>query len=96
MTITGGNWQGDTEVYIIVNDDMGQTWKRDVVVTVGVDGVISDSFNLPTYFVATYSVVAIGQQTGRVATTTFTDSPLPSNVKLEQWETLPSGNWKQS
>ena len=52
----------------------GQTWRRDVTVTVALDGTISDSFNLPAFFVANYSVTATGQQTGRVATTWFTDT----------------------
>ena len=85
VTLTGGNWHGDLQVRIIVNDDIGQTWRRDVTVTVGVDGTISDSFNLPTFFVATYSVVARGLQTARVATTTFTDKPA---VNLDQCANL--------
>src|SRR5687767_386023 len=75
VNLTGTNWQGDTEVRIVVNDDVGQTWTRDVIVTVAGDGTISDSFQLPPYFVATYRVAASGQQTGRVVTTMFTDSP---------------------
>src|SRR4026207_1524272 len=74
VTLTGANWQGDTDVRIVVNDDVGQTWSRDVIVPVAGDGTISDSFQLPNYFVATYRVVASGQQTGRVVTTTFPDS----------------------
>ncbi|HET6594988.1 MAG TPA: hypothetical protein VFG81_05165 [Anaerolineales bacterium] len=74
VTLTGTNWQGDTEVRVIVNDDVGQTWKRDVSVVVADDGTIYDSFNLPAWFVATYYVTASGQQTGRVITYSFTDS----------------------
>src|SRR6266545_5049351 len=75
VTLTGANWQGDAEVRIVVNDDVGQIWRRDVPVTVAADGTIYDSFNLPFFFVANYRVAATGQQTGRVATTTFTDKP---------------------
>jgi hypothetical protein len=74
VTLTGANWQGDTEVRIIINDNVGQTWTRDVIVTVAEDGSISDTFQLPNYFVASYLVSASGQQTGRTATTTFTDA----------------------
>jgi hypothetical protein len=74
VTLTGGNWQGDTQARIFVNDDAGKTWSRDVIVDVAEDGVIVDSFNLPTWFVAEYVVSASGQQTGRVVTTRFTDS----------------------
>lgn len=82
VTLTGTNWQGDTEVRIIVNDDVGQTWKRDVIVTVAGDGTVYDSFNLPAWFVATYYVTASGQQTGRVITYSFTDSPGSYNLDL--------------
>src|SRR6266545_396508 len=75
VTLTGANWQGDAEVRIVVNDDVGQIWRRDVPVTVAADGTIYDSFNLPFFFVANYRVAATGQQTGRVVTTTFTDKP---------------------
>ena len=74
VTLTGGNWQGDTQVRIFVNDNVAQTWSRDVIVDVAADGRVTDSFNLPNWFVATYVVSASGQQTGRVVTTTFTDS----------------------
>src|SRR5215216_167587 len=75
VTLTGANWQGDTDVRIVVNDDVGQTWNRDVVVPVAEDGTIVDSFSLPSHFVATYRVVASGQQTGRTITYMFTDKP---------------------
>src|SRR3972149_4116151 len=58
VTLTGTNWQGDSEVRIVVNDDIGQTWRRDVTVTVAADGTIYDSFNFPSYFVAPYRVAA--------------------------------------
>jgi hypothetical protein len=74
VTLTGANWQGDDQVRIIVNDDWGSSWRRDEMVPVADDGTIVDTFNLPTWFVATYSVVATGQETGRVATTSFTDA----------------------
>jgi hypothetical protein len=81
VTLTGGNWQGDTQVRIVVNDNVGQTWTRDVIVDVAPDGTIIDSFNLPTWFVASYLVSAGGQLTGRVVTTTFTDAPILSLTK---------------
>ena len=33
VNLTGANWQGDTDVRIVVNDNVGQTWTRDVIVT---------------------------------------------------------------
>ena len=81
VTLTGTDWQGDTQVRIFVNDNIGQTWFRDVIVDVAPDGTIIDTFNLPNWFVAAYIVSASGQQTGRVVTTSFTDAPGLTLVK---------------
>lgn len=74
VTLTGANWQGDMLVHVVVNDDVWQTWYRAVDVPVAADGTIVDSFNLPDWFVATYSVVARGLTTDRVVTAIFTDA----------------------
>src|SRR5215208_3370076 len=88
VTLTGGNWQAGESVHINVNDDAGQTWNRNVNVTADASGNITDSFNLPDWFVATYSVTATGAQSG-VATSTFTDGQLKaaaSNLSgTQQW-----------
>ena len=60
-------------MHINVNDDQGQSWSRDVDVTADADGNITDSFNLPDWFVATYAVKATGAS-GAVATANFTDA----------------------
>ena len=60
-----------------MNDDQGETWRRDVDVIAGIDGRITDQFNLPDWFVATYLVTASGPLSG-IAQTTFTDG----NVKV--------------
>ncbi|HSF82920.1 MAG TPA: hypothetical protein VLA49_16920, partial [Anaerolineales bacterium] len=73
VTLTGQNWFADDQVRITVNDDYGSTWNRSVIVEVA-NGSLSDYFQLPTWFVATYSVTATGMQSGLVATTTFTDA----------------------
>ncbi|MFN2417629.1 MAG: tandem-95 repeat protein, partial [Candidatus Limnocylindria bacterium] len=77
VTLNGANWQPGEQVDIVVEDDQGYTWRRDVVVTADDSGSITDSFNLPSWFVATYRVVATGALSG-TATTTFTDG----NVKV--------------
>ena len=56
VTLSGANWQGDAEVHIVVNDSVGQTWSHDATVTVAGDGTITDSFQLPSYFIANYSI----------------------------------------
>src|SRR5919112_3370165 len=60
VTLTGGGWQPGESVNIVVNDNVGQTWNRNVNVVADASGNISDSFNLPDWFVATYSVKATG------------------------------------
>ena len=75
VTLTGAGWTGDTTVTIVVNDTIDRSWDRIVDVTVDGDGNISDSFNLPDRFISDYDVTATGNDTGRIATTTFTDSP---------------------
>jgi VCBS repeat-containing protein len=77
VTLTGSNWQPGESVNVVVNDDEGQSWNRNVNVTADASGNISDSFNLPDWFVATYKVTATGAQSG-VATSSFTDG----NVKV--------------
>jgi len=74
VTLTGANWQGDTTVTITVVDAVPTVYHDTDQVQVQADGTISDSFNLPDTFVDQYFVTATGAQTGRVATTTFTDA----------------------
>ena len=77
VTLSGASWGAGEVVHIRVNDDAGSSWSRDVDVTADDAGVIADSFNLPGWFVAEYSVTATGAS-GSVATTSFTDG----NVKV--------------
>src|SRR5215213_5112155 len=81
VTLTGSNWQPGESVHIYVNDDEGQTWDRNVDVAADQSGNISDSFNLPDWFVATYKVTATGAQSG-VATTYFTDGNVDAKANL--------------
>ena len=61
--LTGGNWQPGESVHVVVNDDglnPEQPWQRDVTVTADEQGAILDSFDLPNWFVAAYTVDATG------------------------------------
>ncbi len=78
VVLTGQNWAPSEVVHIRVNDDQGETWRRDVDVIADIHGLITDTFALPTSFVAVYSVTATGPISG-TATTTFTDG----NVKAK-------------
>ena len=80
VTLTGSNWQPGESVHINVDDDQTKTWNRDVDVTADASGNISDSFNLPDWFVATYKVTATGDRSGTV-TYGFTDAN-PSDIVL--------------
>jgi hypothetical protein len=80
VTLTGGNWQPGESVNIKVNDTYGASWARNVDVTANANGEITDSFNLPNWFVSDYDVTATGAQSG-TATTTFTDSN-PNDVQV--------------
>jgi hypothetical protein len=86
VSLSGANWAPGEAVHIRVNDDAGQTWSRDVDVTAANDGSISDHFQLPTSFVATYSVTASG--VSGTATWSFTDG----NVKFD---VVPTGKTAQ-
>ena len=55
-----------------MNDDSGASWTHSADVVATGNGQIAYSFRLPDWFVATYGVVATGDESG-TATTTFTD-----------------------
>ncbi|HWC85289.1 MAG TPA: Ig-like domain repeat protein, partial [Solirubrobacteraceae bacterium] len=73
MVLTGTGWQPGESVSVYVNDDQNQTWSRTDTVTADAQGSIGDEFDLPNWFVATYTVQATGDVSG-VVQTTFTDS----------------------
>jgi hypothetical protein len=73
VNLLGGSWQPGEAVHISVNDSDGQTWAFDDDVTADGSGDIADSFTLPSWFVANYSVTATGAS-GSVATSAFTDA----------------------
>src|SRR5205814_2368946 len=72
VTLTGHNWDADESVHVFVNDDVGQSWSYTTDVNADGSGDFSLQLQLPTSFVATYSVTATGA-TGSTATTSFTD-----------------------
>ncbi|HET7272539.1 MAG TPA: hypothetical protein VFI90_15810, partial [Rubrobacter sp.] len=78
VTLTGSNWQPGESVHISVNDTYGASWARNVDVNANANGEITDSFNLPEWFVSDYDVTATGTQSGTVRTT-FTDAN-PSGI----------------
>ncbi len=90
MILTGTNWRPGEIVHIRVNDDAGESWRRDVDVIADGNGTIRDEFQLPDWFVATYTVTATGPISG-TASTTFTDS----NFRfLSSGPTLTAVSWQ--
>jgi hypothetical protein len=73
--LNGTGWQPGESVRIVVDDDglQEQVFQRDVTVVADEDGNVADTFQLPNWFVANYTVRATGEQSG-VATTAFTDA----------------------
>jgi hypothetical protein len=74
VKLDGANWTGDSTVTVVVDDATGHTWQHTADVSVASNGTIHDEFTLPLNFIANYSVTATGDQTGGVATTSFTDA----------------------
>ena len=90
VILTGTNWQPGEIVHVRVNDDAGESWRRDVDVIADGNGTIRDEFQLPEWFVATYTVTATGPISG-TASTTFTDS----NFRfLSSGPTLTAVSWQ--
>ncbi len=81
VTLTGKNWQDDAQVRIFVNESVSPIWSYEKIVNVDANGIITDSFILPNWFVAEYTVIASGQTTGRVVTTTFADAAMLTLTK---------------
>ncbi|HET7521305.1 MAG TPA: hypothetical protein VFK61_07180, partial [Candidatus Limnocylindria bacterium] len=92
VTLTGTNWQAGESVHIFVNDDAGSTWSRNVDVEADATGNIHDEFNLPSWFVAEYTVKATGSVSGLVVYR-FTDSnPQSLSVASPTSRTVTAGS----
>jgi len=91
VNLSGANWQPGESVHIFVNDDAGQSWSHnsnpDPVVDG--DGNFAYQFQLPNWFVATYTVQATGTVSG-LATTTFTDANPSADIDQCANDPLPS------
>ena len=72
VTLTSSGWAPGEAVHVVINDDQGSTWKREADLTADENGGLVDEFDLPNWFVATYSIRATGAS-GTVASSSFTD-----------------------
>jgi hypothetical protein len=93
VTLSGSNWMPGESVHVVVNDDDGQTWRREVELTADDAGRVMDQFNLPDWFVATYSVVATGPASG-TATTTFSDGNLEFQLATADQDAPSTVSWR--
>jgi hypothetical protein len=89
VMLTGTGWQPTEAVHIFVNDDQGQTWSYAADVTADSKGAFATQLQLPTSFVAVYSVVATGPQSGTTRTS-FTDGNFTLGIASTDTVTPPS------
>lgn len=92
VLITGTGFTADKEYTIhIVSTDEPQVDFKDQI-KADSSGSFEYAYQLDGTMRPNYAVYV---KTGEivVASTTFTDSGLPSSTKLNQWKTLPSGSW---
>jgi uncharacterized repeat protein (TIGR02543 family) len=73
VTLTGSGWPVGDAVHVTVDDSAGQSWSYTADVTADLAGNFTNQFQLPNWFVATYTAAA-SDATGLRATASFTDS----------------------
>src|SRR5512139_488884 len=74
VTLTGAGWAPGEAVNLFVNDNVFNSWSHSGNIAADENGAFTYQFQLPNWFVATYTAAATGPSSG-TATTTFTDSP---------------------
>jgi hypothetical protein len=87
VTLTGDNWstaETSSDVHIVVNDNVGQTWQHLADVDPDGAGSIIDQFNLPLTFIATYAVSATQQTDEGTLTATWSFTDANASADLEQ------------
>ena len=75
--LSGANWTAGSTVHVVVDDDKSDAWSRTADVTAAADGSISDTFDLPTGLVASFTATATDSAAG-TATATFTSVSAPA------------------
>ncbi len=73
VDLTGSGWQPGESIDIVVDDLAGSTWRHNATVTADEFGAFFYEFQLPNWFVATYTVTATGDAGGS-ASWSFADS----------------------
>ncbi|HEV8263632.1 MAG TPA: Ig-like domain repeat protein [Gemmatimonadales bacterium] len=95
VTFTGSGWKPGEGVTLVLHEAAMLHPDRTLLATAdGSGNIVNNEFTPEAHDVGvTFYVTAQGQTSGLVAQATFTDAALPNSVKLQQWETLPTGNW---
>jgi hypothetical protein len=95
VTFTGSGWEPGEGVTLVLHEAAMLHPDRTLLATADESGnIVNNEFAPEPHDVGvTFYVTAQGQMSGLVAQATFTDAALPNSVKLQQWETLPTGNW---
>src|SRR5205085_8690303 len=98
VVITGKGWQPNENVVLTLHEDPHVVTENPHTFSVQAD--VNGDFVFQEYAPEdadsgiTYILAAKGQSSNWTAQTAFTDTPLPSSVKLQQWETMPTpGSW---
>src|SRR6266540_4585763 len=91
VTLIGSGWGPGAAVHILVNDNVGQTWSYSADVTADATGGFTNQFQLPDWFIATYTATATGS--GATVTTTFTDGNFVVALKGVPNGTTASFSW---
>jgi MBG domain (YGX type) len=92
VKLSGSGWLAGEQVHLFVNDDQGKTWSYSGDVVAGSDGSFTHEIQLPSSFVAVYSVTATGSN-GETATTQFQDDavvvtfPAAATYNAAAWAT---------
>src|SRR5256712_558570 len=95
VIFTGSGWKPGEGVSLLLHEDTTIHADRTLTATADASGnILNNAFSPDSHDVnVRFYVTAQGQASQLRAQAMFTDAALPSNVKLQQWETLPTGNW---
>src|SRR2546425_7546397 len=95
VIFTGSGWEPGEGVSLLLHEDTTIHADRTLTATADASGnILNNAFSPDSHDVnVRFYVTAKGQASDLRAQAMFTDAALPSSVKLQQWETVPTGNW---
>ncbi len=93
VVITGTNFLPKTDYTLLISSTDPPAVNFSTSITTNEKGSFVYAYQLDGNYRPNYTVQVKDSSGTVVATTTFTDTPAPSNTQLNQWETKPSGKW---